>query len=423
MKNKANKRNLFDNKWALMTVAVLLSLLVWVIIAGFVSPGEETVERSVSINYTYNESLYRNQNLVMVGDRPTMVEVSIKGNTDVIWAIDSSDVNVYLDYGVVNGPGTYDMELKYRNLTLDSYQIAGVEPQTVQVRFETVETKTLMIVAQADGVEAASGFMKSSLAISPSTVEITGPSSEVERVDSAVAIIPDKEVRSESKLYSVPIKLLDAEGVEIDTGDMALSADQVEVEVPILEVRNIPITVGFSGMPAGFDEEWMKEHMTLSMETIPVAGKPADLDKLQSIEAGIIDLSTFSANASYDFTIALRKEFRLPENTPTQVRVTFNTEDMDQRTFSVPVSNVSVINVPPGIAIEPVDALVAVTLMGPADVIGRLLPNNIIIEVDAFSITASQGGRQVLVGNVRVAISNRVFTIGTVEVVCDVTVT
>lgn len=422
MANKANKRNIFDNKWALIVVALLLSVLVWVIIAGFVSPGEETTTRNATVNYSYNEAFYRNQNLVIVDmeDLPTMVEVSIRSN-DMVWAVDSSNVTVYVDYSAVNGPGTYSLDVKWVSLNLDNYTIVEADPGKINVRFETRESKTLMVEASAPGVEAANGYIKNSLVVTPVSVDISGPASEVERVASVVAVVPDEEIRYESKIYSVTLKLLDADGEELDLQPFTLSVYQVDVEVPILEVRSFPVTVGISGAPEGFDEEWFREHLTLSMETVQVAGKSEDLDKIQSIEAGIIDLSTFDpANAVYDFTISLRSGLRLNEPSLNQVHVTFNATGLTQKTFSVPSRNIRVVNVPAGLTVTPEDGNINVTLMGPTDVINRLLPENIIVEIDAFGLTATQGGRQTVVARIKVAASDRVFAIGTYEVVCDV---
>lgn len=421
MKDKKQKRNLLDDKRFLLIFSVLLAIVFWVIIAGFVSPGEDETLRNVQVNYRINEDQYMAQNLVIMNDPVQTVEVSVRGNGSVVWSLGSTDVSVYLDYSSVDGPGMYELPLLYKEIKAGSYNIVGVDPARVTLVLESLVTENFTTEAKADMVEAAEGFFKDNLVLTPATVEIQGPESEMEKIAHVVASVDNQEVRDTSIQYSgVPIRLLDDEGNELDPDNYTMSATEVEMKVPILESREIPLTVSITGQPTGFDEEWLRSIMRFSVETLHVAGESEELDKTPELEIGTIDLSTFSLGTdAYVFTLDLRKEIRNLDQIK-QVTVTFDTAGLAERTFHVPAKNIRVINEATGIAIEPEDVAINVTLIGPAEVLEGLLPENILIQVDAYGVTASMGGQQSITARIVVAGSNKVFSPSSYTVLCDV---
>lgn len=422
-KNRNNKENLFNKRWFLVLFSLLLSVFVWVIIAGFVTQGENEVALTPQINYQENENTYKSQNLVIVGEKPLTAAVKVKANETVARRINASYVKITVDYSKVTGPGTYVLPLKIDKDSSSSFDFVGnASPTDITLTFEVVENKTLTINARADKVEAAPGYYKAPLQLSANTVDISGPSSLVDQVDQVVATVNSEEVR-ESRIHytGVQLRLLDGNGNELDTNEYTLSLTEVEVTVPILEVREFPLTIEVTGYPQGFNVEWFKDRMEFSATTIQIAGDSVELDKITEISLGTIDVSEFEMNASFERTITLRKEFVNYSNLKS-VTISFDTEDLDEKHFLVPYSNIQVINTPPGLTITPQQTNISVTLVGPLEVLARLLPENIAIQVDAYDVVAGQGGKQTIAARVMISIDDKVFALGTYQVVCEVSV-
>lgn len=417
---KKNRRNLFDYRRFLIPFCLVLSILVWVIIAGFVTPGEEENSWAISIDYTRNESTYRNQNLVITSDLTTTTKVTISGNDTVVFGIGPSDVSVYLDYSNVNGPGTYDLPLITDNVSANNFNIIKTSPQLVRVTFEAVERKTLTISARADNVEAAPGYYKDTLLLSTSTVDISGPASQVRRVAQAVVVVQSQEVRESNIVYVEQVRLLDETGAELDRSQFTLSVSEVEVTVPILEEQELALTVELSGYPAGFDVEWFESLMHFSVDSIKVAAPSAELDKITDISLGVIDVSTYEPGVQYELPIILPQGF----NNRSGIRivtVTFDVDVLAVQEYTIPAENIRLINVPLGVDVEPEENNVVVTLAGPPDALASLLPENIIVQVDAYNVSVVQGGQQAITARVLVASNNQVFAVGSYNVVCHVT--
>lgn len=422
-----NKKNLFDDRRLVFGISVLLAVLSWVIIAGFINPGQNNTLSGVPINYRLRESNYKNLGLSLIGELPESVTVQVKGDGGIIYKLQTESVTVYPDYSMVTGPGTYDLRL----LTIQdsgNFEITAISPSTVSLRFERMEKRTISVEAQANGIEAAEGYFKDTLVVAPSTIDITGPESEMAKVAKAVAIVPDTEVRAATKYYSgVPIELQDDTGQPIDTGLFTLSAVEAEVTVPILQVKEVPIVPTFSGLPAGFDTDWLRKLMTISTKTIHVAAEQDVIDSFTECPIGPIDLSQFEVGKEYEpFAISFPDKLKTKVKNMDQLKqvtVSFDSTDLVEKTFKVSGQNIVVQDVAGGLQIIPAsDSGINVTLVGPADVVEGLLPENILVQVDAYGITSAQGGQQSIAARVVVASSNRVFATGQYQVVCNVKV-
>ena len=103
--------------------------------------------------------------------------------------------------------------------------------------------------------------------------------------------------------------------------------------------------------------------------------------------------------------------------------MSFDTEELAEQTFTVAEENIEVIHGAENLEITPVQSRgINVQLVGPVDVLESLLPENIIVQVDAFGVTATESGQQTIRARVLVGSSNQVFAVCAYEVLCDVKV-
>lgn len=426
---KNNKKSIFEDRRIVLGMALLLALLAWVIIAGFLNPGQTDTITGVPINYRQRESNYKNLDLSLIGTLPEKATVEVKiSDSSLLYRLDSSSVMIYPDYSKVTGPGTYEVPLNAIREDSGDFSVISISPATVTLRFERMDKKTLSIKAKADGIEAQDGFFKDTLLLAPSAIDITGPESEIAKVAEAVAEVPDSEVRDATKYYSgVQIKLLDEAGQQIDTSLLTLSVTEVEVTVPVLQVKEVPIVPTFSGLPTGFDIEWLESLLTISTGTIRAAAEKDVIDSFTECPIGPIDLTLFELGREYEpfaisFPDRVKNKVRNLDQLK-QVTVSFDTTGLEEKTFRVPEQNIQIQNAATGLEITPVGtAGINVTLVGPKEVLDALLPENIVVQVDAFGVTSAQGGQQSIAARVVVASSNRVFATGQYQVVCDVKV-
>ncbi|MGD9559424.1 MAG: YbbR-like domain-containing protein [Oscillospiraceae bacterium] len=436
---KKSKRGIFDDRRVVLLVALLLAILSWIIVAGFINPGDNRKLTYVTIDYTHNEDYYKRQNLKIVGE-PTYIfaDVQVNGDGADIGPLTPTSVTVYPDYSTVTGPGQHELRLGYDKVEQGEYTISDVSvrggghslesspQQTVLLTFEALETKSLPITPKADGVVADEGFFRNPLLAVPSEVVLNGPKTEIERVAQVVAEVTDEEALSERKVYTgIPLTLLDANGNELDKDTLSLSysVEQVEVDVPISEVRTIAITADFTGLPSNVDREWFYDRVHLSTESLQVVGSTATLDHIDDpLSVATFDASTLEPGwQSLPVTIELPEGVELSNHDQLrQVTASFDTTGMVEKVFEVPTGSIVVRNGPRGATITPVADTVSVKLFGTEEQMNAVLPENIRIEIEAYGVAAGKGGQLELPARVLVPGFDQVIPLGSYSIICDV---
>ncbi len=437
-KNEARKKGgLFQSRKFVFVFSLVLATLSWIIVAGFISPGETKRISNVPIDYQRNEEEYKEKSLQIVGEITDLyADVLVSGDGAQIGPLTNTSVTVYPDYSNVNGPGPHEVPLratKLDNSTFDimewtvkspNHSLTNNPKNTVTLTFEEIESKSFPITVKADGITATSGYFRDTPMATPAEVMISGPRTEVERIAQVVAEVTEEEERSERKIYQrVPLTLLDVNNNEIDQRQLNLtfSNETVEVDIAFLEIRNVGLTADFAGLPQYFDLNWFSDRVHLSVDSVQLVGTSAAFDSISDP----YPITTFDVS---ELELGWESKpiiIELPENSGLksmdqlrQVVVSFDTTDLVEKTIEV--ENIRVINGPVNAEIEPVGESINVRLIGPEDQINALLPENITIQVDAFGVSAAAGGQQTIPARVLIPSANRVIAIGSYTVICDV---
>lgn len=154
----------------LKMMALVIAGLVW-----FTMGGEYVVERIVQVPL---EMRNRPNQLELVGNPPDLVEVRLRGSSGILSRLQTGDVVVILDLGAAR-PGSRLFHLRTDEVrTPFGVTVSQVVPQTVSLAFELGETRIVPIRADVEG-EPAPGFERGSVTVSPASVEVTGPSSDL----------------------------------------------------------------------------------------------------------------------------------------------------------------------------------------------------------------------------------------------------
>ncbi len=435
MKKRMNIR-LLNDKRVVLVVSFLLAFLSWVMVAGFVNPGQTLKLPNVLIDYELRAEDYRLYDLQLVTNLTDLsyAEVMVSGDVSLLSGFSDNDVTVYADYSAVTGPGTYNIPLEAEKTTSGSYNIQSYSlnnsehslddspVMSVSLTFEEVVTQNHTVVVQASSITAASGYFKDVAVSSQNEVTVSGPSSAMENVVQVVALVEDEEVLLQTSSFTVPLMLLDADGNTVPTDMITISpVDSVEVTVPILEVREVGLDVGIIGIPQGFDTEWLEERISLSMDSIDVVGSSQSFSNLPNpFTVAEIDLS----NLTLGWELG-PLDIELPEGMRSQApsqQVVVNFDDTGLVEKTLRVENLRVINAPTNLDVSSIAEGVNVTLIGPEEQLNEVLQENILVEIDAFELTSSSSGQQALPARVLVPSKDRVFATGQYSVVCDIQV-
>ena len=134
---------------------------------------------------------------------------------------------------------------------------------------------------------------------------------------------------------------------------------------------------------------------------------------------GTIDLSTFTLNKVYELPIELPSDIRLLDNI-TSITVSFDSSKLETKTMNLPSECVQVVNLPSTYTLTvETERLMNVTLCGPAGLLDTLVPEQVVIEIDAddFYVAA---GQQNIACRLYVPSNGKIFALGSYVIQCKI---
>lgn len=157
----------------LKLLAVACAILLWFAVAG-----DQTVERGLRVPLELEQFP---AGLELQSNPPSQVEVRVRGASGALARLDLSSVVASLDLrGVQPGRRLFQLSPEQVRAPFD-VEVVAVTPSTLALVFERTLTRRVPVVPQVEGAPAR-GFEGREAQASPSTVEIEGPESAVQRV-------------------------------------------------------------------------------------------------------------------------------------------------------------------------------------------------------------------------------------------------
>lgn len=161
--------NPFRN-FGLKVMALAIASLLW-----FTMAGEHVVERIVRVPL---EMQNRPEALELVGNPPDQVEVRLRGSSGLLSRLQPGDIIAILDLESAR-PGARLFHLRTDQVRSPfGVTVSQVIPQTISLAFELGQAREVPIRPDVQG-EPAPGFVLGNVTVSPSSVEVVGPSSDL----------------------------------------------------------------------------------------------------------------------------------------------------------------------------------------------------------------------------------------------------
>ncbi len=339
IRKKHTFSRLFRDDRFLKIFSIFAAIVAWFIVALNVSPETSQVIRDVPVQISTE-----GMELSVIGDQQPAVDVVIKGARNIVGGITADDISVIAVLDGVDGPGTYDLELRVSKRTPNAeYEIISYPSQITKVRFDTVLTKELEVETDVSGIKVADGFVKVKSTAQPTKITVSGPETEVDQITRCVAKAELSDVLKQTVTVSAGVTFYNAEGTEVSAKGLDLSVDTVQVTVPILKTKEVPVSFDYLNMPSGFDIS--KLPYTVTPSTLEVAGPEDKVDSLSSLNLGYIDFKNLGLNAQLTYDVVVPTNFTNLSGVE-KVQVKFDTSGYESKTFTV--SNIRVVNAPEG---------------------------------------------------------------------------
>ena len=185
-------RRLLYNRRFTIPFSLITAFIFWLIIMISQNPDIDRTFTDIPLNITLDNTYAAENHMEIIGDVSAQkFTVTINGPSYVVSALKASDFYVYASAAAINSPGEYQLEVSgARNTAVTDYNIVSINPPTVSLYFDYVDTKEFTITAKADGAAAIDGLVAETPVVSGTendTITIKGPRTVMNKIDSVVA--------------------------------------------------------------------------------------------------------------------------------------------------------------------------------------------------------------------------------------------
>ena len=332
-----------ESKWLNILMSVLLAVLFWLYVRAELDPSQTSWFYHVPVEITGSTVLTR-QGFTVANLSQSTVDLRIEGPASVLDSLSRSrkDLSVTLD---VSKCTEGENKLVYTpnwpvNINTDSIVTIDRDPETITVTVEKLYTSSINVEFQLKGT-VADGYQAGTPAINPETVVVSGPAEQVSRVKKVVAVLETEDL-DQRFAGDRPLILLVEKGEQITDAEVTLDSPTAYVVLPVVVVKDIPLTVNFQpGGGATIDDITYE----INPKSLMVSGAESDMESLSEISLGSVDLSKVVGTNTFTFPIDLDASLEnVTGSTSATVTVTVN--GLDTRSFDV--DNIQMVNIPDG---------------------------------------------------------------------------
>lgn len=388
MKKKSLMRRIYDSKSFWLAVSLLASLAIWVYVTSVENDEYKNTFRGVRVELVGEDTLRSNRNMVITDVDTNTVTVEVTGPRRIVASLNSSDLVARVDVSKLSRAAytSQQFTLTYPTGTdTTNLRVTTRSPEVINFMVSENITKPVLIRGSFDG-RLADGYTGEAPVFEPSVITLTGAEANLRNVAYAWVSFGAGETSLDST-YQVETgyTLMTADGEQCSNTGITVSDETVLATLPILEVKDVRLAVNPLYSPAATEAN---VKISITPESITLAGDSAILDGMNKIVLDTIDLTDFESAFSETYIIPIDNELRNLSGV-TEAKVTVEIVGLETRTFRV--SNISYINVTEGYEAEVVTESIDVTLRGTKEVLDQIKAENIRAVADLTDYNETAG--------------------------------
>ena len=390
-KNKFSLNKLMQNNKFIFVLAILISFSIW-IYSGLGTNNDTNVTLSnIPIQIELTDEARDNGLQIFSGSEQT-ASVTVTGNRAVLGAVNESDVTVTAAANTINSPNTYDLSVSASKTNPSAnFQItSAVVPSSIRVVVDYFRESTYQIQDNHIVYKVADGYYGVT-SLSSKSVVISGPQTEISKIDKVYAVAEIKGTLTESVETEAELVLYDKNNTKLSTELFTMDVKTVKATVTVLPEKTVEVKPTFINIPEGL--EITDDMISIEPSTILLAGPAELLDYIFSVNLEAIDFSTLKAEKKTfpSLGIDIPKDCKNLSNSTT-AKVTLDLSGLSTKSFTV--DKFSVDGLSKEYKAEVTQKNISVTVIGPKDEIESLSSSDITAVIDTSNSKGITGSVQ-----------------------------
>lgn len=414
--NKSKISILLNNNKFVFVIAFLSSIIIWLAVAINVSP--ETTRTINKVKVTIDNTVPSQFGLEVFGDSEFYVDVTVTGKKYQISPanLSADDIVVLALTNNVDSAGNRTLFLKAESATdSNNFTISSISQKSIDVYFDVPKSINMVVEPEVitEGFEIVKeGFVTGPINLSETSVTLTGPATEINKIEKAVARIELSSSLSSNKSADAEIVLLD-ENHKSNFKFVKTNINTVILTIPVLRVKEVDTTVLFKNAPDEYVLNPLSFTVSPSSDYFNISVD--EYDKTAEFSVGTIDFKSVSpSNFVFEF---LRADLPVSEQSITEkFIVKLDVSNLSQEYFVIAGSKVKVNN-PDNLNYSVSGLNKSVMIVGSEKALESITEDDITVEIDISSLNISAGQTTTVPANVTVKSANCwVYGTYTVEV-------
>lgn len=390
MSKKGDIRRITERKSFWIIVSILLSFVLWMYVTSTEGVESEKTIRGVKVVFDGADTLREASGLVITEQDSATVDVTLSGTRRVLSKLTNDNVLATVDLSNVYTDARYSVtyNLRYPNdIREGDVTLVRSSADVINFTVDRLLTKTVEVKGEFSGTTADGYIAAKTLQFDPLTVKISGPKNVINDVYEAYVTITRENV-DKTLSYSTTYELRNAEGKVIDDQSIICEIPEVNVTLPVLCSKNVPLDVTIINGGGATREE--NTDIIIEPSSIMLAGDAETMDGVTKIILATIDLSDFAKDYEDNYTIVLPNDvINMTGVTDATVRV--SVKGLETKTYTIPEDNISCINPPDGYDADVITESLIITVRAPEEILGMIQPNNLWAVADLAEIGANTG--------------------------------
>ena len=391
--SKFKFENLFYNNRFVIVFSFFVSFITWIIVSSNGSESNPITISDIPVTVQLSDTAIQDGLRIFSG-HDIKAKVAITGNRLIVGQVTKDDIQIVAQQAstTIRSPGKYMLELtaKKASVLTDYEFVSSVDPAFTTVMVDRYREAEFDVETDIN-FTANPEYFVGALTLSSPKVVLSGPESEISKIKKVVARGEISNELQSTAYIKTPLTLYDAYGQSISSETIALSTDEVQVTIPVLKRKKVPVLVDFINKPEGIEASG--DIVKISPDSIEIAGPKETIDSLESVNLSPIDFSCVDLkNNEFDLPIDLPSGCKSLDNTYT-AQVSLNLSGFREKTLWI--TQFSFLNVPSGRNASVYAGGINVKFVGSLSKISAIRASDVLIEIDLMQKEDASGYMEV----------------------------
>ena len=392
-------------------LSVLIALLVW-----FYANGDTEIEISVNdvpIEFTNEDTTLADKGLMLLSNEEETIDLKLSMPRSTYFKLDPGKIRIVVDLSSVTTTGTQTItySVLYPRGPRGELLSSSITQKEPTVRSTTIEIgelfrKNVEIRCKVVG-NVAEGYIAGTVEMLPETLEVRGQQADIMQISYAQVTL-DIENASSTVVELLDYELYDFNDQLIESKNIHPMSENVQVTMPVLKVKDVPLTVNFIESAGSRLENYT---YTLSHSSITLSGDATQMAGISEISLGTLALEDVQGSETLTYDILIPDGVN---NLSGITSATLTISSGDISTKEVEATHFSYENFSGDHTVTVVTSSLPVTLRGSASDLEAIYGSEVHVIADLSDIAADSGSYTV---PARIEVSGYdVGAVGTYEV-------